>query len=820
MFTAKATGRDSGRDAARLCDGQVGLLYRQLPSALLAAVIIAILLVSGLWALIPRWQSILWLFSIFVLSWVRYRWLRRYRASHPAPADTPVWARRFVIGVVLHGLIWGVAGVCFFVPQSYVHQTLLAFALAGLSAGSVSTLSPLRGAYPAFLLPALLPYAVRVLVVGNPVHLIMGVMVLLFVIMMWAISGRLNLTVTESLSLQFSNLDLIDDLTRERDRQNLTHRELAAEVEARHEAQGALQRSYEELEDRVRERTQELAQSNERLATEKELFRITLASITDGVITVDSNQKITYLNPAAESHTGWTNSEAQGAPLAQVFQVVDKSTKGADADSAAERLSEQDDARPDRRVVLIGRNGREQHIDHSKAPICDARGNAVGTVLTFRDVTAELKLEQQLSHQANHDPLTGLVNRREFERRLARALQLAQPGDPHALIYIDLDQFKVVNDTCGHVAGDELLRQIAALMRLRIRARDTFARLGGDEFGILLEHCSDNEALQIAQTIRELAQKFRFGWQDRSFTVTMSIGIVSISDVWESSTSILRAADSACYAAKDLGRNRVCVYEPTDRAATRHSGEIQWISRIHQALVEGRLCLYLQPILPTSSRGQDDELGEVLLRLLDDQGLVVLPDAYLPAAERYGQMNMIDRWVVDRTFAALNSESRDRLHNIICINLSRQSLNDDNFLDFVAERIKANHTIAPRLCFEVAETDAISDFTRVKAFIKEVKELGCRFSLDDSGLSAFSFLKELGADYVKIDGRFVKEILSDPFHLAMVEAIHQLGHVLGLRSIAQWVEDAATLEKLVAMNVDYAQGFHIAPPGPMWTRTP
>ncbi len=573
-MTAKATGQDSTRHVARLRDGQVELLYRQLPSALLAAVVIAILLVAGLWALIPKWELILWLLSTFVLSLVRHSWLRKFRASHPPTADTPLWARRFVIGVALHGFIWGVAGVCFFVPQSYVHQTLLAFALAGLSAGSVSTLSPLRGAYPAFLLPALLPYAVRVLVVGNPVHLIMGAMVLLFLLMMWVISGRLHVTVTESLSLQFANLDLIGDLTRERDRQNLAHRELAAEVEAKHEAQRALQRSYEELEDRVKERTQELAQSNERLATEKELFRIILASISDGVITVDSNQNITYLNPAAEFHTGWTKSESEGAPLAQVFQVMNESRQGADADPAAERMSEPDAARLERRVVLIGRNGQEQHIDHSKAPIRDALGNVVGTVLTFRDVTAERELEQQLSHQANHDSLTGLVNRREFERRLARALQSAQPSDPHALIYIDLDHFKVVNDTCGHVAGDELLRQLATLMRLRIRTRDTFARLGGDEFGVLLEHCPRNEALQIAQTLRKLAQGFHFGWQGRSFTMTLSIGVVSIADVWESSTSILCAADSACYAAKGLGRNCVFVYEPDDREATRRSGEI------------------------------------------------------------------------------------------------------------------------------------------------------------------------------------------------------------------------------------------------------
>jgi diguanylate cyclase (GGDEF)-like protein/PAS domain S-box-containing protein len=277
---------------------------------------------------------------------------------------------------------------------------------------------------------------------------------------------------------------------------------------------------------------------------------------------MDSNQQITYLNPAAERYTGWRDHEARGAPLPQIFEVVRASVRGARSVGAEARASEWDDSRSERHWVLIDRHGQERHIDLSEAPIPDAQGSPDGTVLTFRDVSRELRLEQQLTYQATHDALTGITNRREFERRLARILRSADSQDPHALIYIDLDHFKAVNDTCGHVAGDELLRQIATLMRTRIRTRDTFARIGGDEFGVILEHCPRDEAIRIARTLLELAEGFRFAWEEKSFAISLSIGLVSIAGRWESPAGLLSAADSACYAAKNSGGNRIHVHEP------------------------------------------------------------------------------------------------------------------------------------------------------------------------------------------------------------------------------------------------------------------
>jgi diguanylate cyclase (GGDEF)-like protein/PAS domain S-box-containing protein len=539
------------------------LLYRQLPFALIGAVVVATLLVTALWTSISGQALILWWLSVLLLSWIRYRLARHYQAAGSTSADPSIWERRFLTGVIIHGLFWGAAGVVFFVDRSYLHQTLLVFALAGMSAGSVSTLSSVRGAYPAYMVPALLPYAVRVFAAGTSVHLVMGAMVLLFVALMWRISGQLQATIAASLRLRFENLDLIDDLTTARDRQDAAYGELGLEIEAKQNAQRALQASHDELESRVRERTRELAETNERLDREKELFRTTLARIADGVITMDSSQNVTYLNAAAERYTGWPDHEARGAPLAQVFKVFHASACGAHGVGAEEDSPEPGDGGPVRHWILIHRYGQERHIDLSEVPIPGADGNPEGTVLTFRDISRELATERQLSYQATHDSLTGLINRPEFERRLARILRSASETlDPHALVYIDLDRFKNVNDTCGHVAGDELLRRIAGVLRARIRTRDTFARIGGDEFGVIMEHCAIDEAARIAGKLRELADDYRFTWDERSFKVSLSIGLVAVAGGWQSTADVLSAADRACYAAKNSGRNCVHVYEP------------------------------------------------------------------------------------------------------------------------------------------------------------------------------------------------------------------------------------------------------------------
>jgi diguanylate cyclase (GGDEF)-like protein len=433
-------------------------------------------------------------------------------------------------------------------------------------------------------------------------------------------------------------------------------------------------------------------------------------------------------------------------------------------------------------------------------------------------VTGQRRLAEQLAHEATHDKLTGLVNRHEFERRLQRALATANRQSPHALLYLDVDQFKVVNDTCGHTAGDELLRQVSALLRAKVRARDTLARLGGDEFGVVLQHCPLGEAKRIAHTLREVIQNFRFGWLDKSFSLGVSIGLVAITSSDDTMELVLSAADSACYAAKERGRNRVHVYQLDDSEVVRRSGEMHWLPRIQRALEENRFCLYYQPIRPISPDADRPAQREVLVRMIDEKGQVVPPGAFLPAAERYGQMLAIDRWVVSKSLSALAGPIAGSGSVSFAINISGQSAGAPQFLEFVTEEIDRHHIAPDRICFEITETAAVSELNHVLKFMEELKVRGCRFALDDfgTGLASFSYLKTLPVDYLKIDGCFVRDLVADKTDRAMVEAIHRIGHVMGLRTVAEWVQDSRTLHALANIGVDYAQGYALGRPRPMF----
>ena len=421
----------------------------------------------------------------------------------------------------------------------------------------------------------------------------------------------------------------------------------------------------------------------------------------------------------------------------------------------------------------------------------------------------------ELSYHASHDALTGLVNRRESEHRLERILARATQEESHAVIYLDLDQFKVVNDTCGHIAGDELLRQVGAVLASQVRKRDTLARLGGDEFGALLEHCQQGQALRIAYKMREALQDFRFVWQDRSFTVGASIGLVPIKPGVDTLASVFRAADDACYAAKDQGRNRVHLYQPDDHELAQRHGEMQWVPRIQEALASNRFSLFYQPIIPLGQSGQPH--GEVLLRLLNRDGDLIPPSAFIPAAERYNQMQAIDRWVIRTVFAALCDPDTFPPSTCVAINLSGQSLSDQHFLEFVEQQIENGAIPLDRICFEITETAAISNLTHAKRFFSAFKPRGCRFALDDfgSGLSSFAYLKALPVDFLKIDGGFVKDMVRDPIDYAMVEAIHRIGHVMGIKTVAESVENERILAQLKAIGVNYAQGYEVGKPRPL-----
>jgi diguanylate cyclase (GGDEF)-like protein/PAS domain S-box-containing protein len=466
--------------------------------------------------------------------------------------------------------------------------------------------------------------------------------------------------------------------------------------------------------------------------------------------------------------------------------------------------------------VMTFFSDRLQRPDTALLEMLETIGRQIGEFIERKRAEAALKdSERLLSWEAKHDALTGLVNRREFERYLEKALLAAkETKKQHYLCYIDLDRFKIVNDTCGHAAGDELLRQITTVLRSQVRASDILARLGGDEFALLLENCPLDRAMAIADAMRLDLQELQFVCCDKTFTVGASVGVVAIDAKTLDIASALNAADAACYAAKNSGRNRVHLYRQSDREVIQQHGQIQWCERLTKALEEDRFYLYWQPIA-SLKENNEIEHAEILLRLRDEEtGTLISPMAFIPAAERYNLMPKIDRWVIKTLFAALaKKEQGDRVYTI---NLSSASLYDEQFIEFLREQL-SNYNISPRsICFELSENVAINHLSQLKSAIEAFKQLGCRFALDNfgRGISSFAYLKNLSVDYLKIDGELIKDIVDDATDLALTEAINHIGQMMGMQTIAEYVENDEILSKLKAIGVDYAQGYGIAKPRP------
>lgn len=558
------------------------------------------------------------------------------------------------------------------------------------------------------------------------------------------------------------------------------------------------------------------------LALSEERFQGLYDDSPDMYFTVAEDGTVTSVNRFGADYLGYSKEALIGEPFWTLIHAEDVSFAreqigSAFGDRPIESELEFRMVRQDQSVLWV----HERIRLLPKTPSVPAELRIV-----CRDVTEAHNLSQELSYQATHDSLTGLVNRRELENRLARVLETARTEDSHhALCYLDLDQFKVINDTCGHVAGDELLRQLSEVLRSKVRHRDTLARLGGDEFGVLMEHCALRQAERVADTLRKTVEDFRFSWENKTFSVGVSIGLVPVVADSESVAAALSAADTACYMAKDQGRNRVHVYRAEDMELARRHGEMQWVARINQALEEDRFCLSAQPIRALSDIGPESappELAadghgyyEVLLRMRDASGRMVPPGAFLPAAERYSLSVKIDRWVVEKIFSWLDEHPVQLEKLSMCsINLSGHSIADEDFLQFVISSLDGTDVPAEKLCFEITETAAISNLVSATRFITALKGWGCHFALDDfgSGLSSFAYLKQLEVDFLKIDGVFVKDVVDDPINLAMVKSINDIGKVMGKRTIAEFVENDGILEKLREVGVDYVQGFRVGRP--------
>ncbi|MEG4273846.1 MULTISPECIES: EAL domain-containing protein [unclassified Microcoleus] len=557
----------------------------------------------------------------------------------------------------------------------------------------------------------------------------------------------------------------------------------------------------------------------ESLFAEKELAQVTLQSIGDGVITTDAEGNVRYLNPIAERLTGCKAHEIQGIHFSKVFLIVDQVTREPVENPINKALLEEQIVTLANNTILIAQDGTEYPIADSAAPIRDRKGQIIGAVIVFHDVTESRYLTHQLSWEASHDALTGLINRRRFEQHLVEAIaSVKHSNHQHALCYLDLDQFKVVNDTVGHIAGDELLRQITALIQQGVRAHDMLARLGGDEFGILLTQCSLSQATQIAENLKNLVHQFRFIWNGKTFIIGVSIGVVAIDQTSQNLMELLGAADAACYAAKARGRNCVHIYSLDDSELIKQRGERQLISKITRALETNRFCLYYQKIVSITSKPLVEHY-EILLRMLDENGKIVSPNEFIPAAERYGLITEIDCWVIEKFFSSYKKlPEKDVLsQGLYTINLSGASISNNQFMRFLIEQF-SRYQVAPQsIGFEITETAAIANFEQARYFMTELKKLGCCFALDDfgSGFSSFAYLINLPVDYLKIDGAFVKNISHNLISQALVEGFNRIAHAMNLKTIAEFVEDETILEKLREIGVDYAQGYGIARPVPI-----
>lgn len=548
-----------------------------------------------------------------------------------------------------------------------------------------------------------------------------------------------------------------------------------------------------------------------------------LRGLQEGVIATDAGGRIVFVNPAAERLTGWPEQVAVGRPMHEVYRVIDEHTRAAldyiDAPGGANGDTED----PGRSAVrLVRRDGEETSVHDSLSRLQDDAGQSTGYAVVFHDVSELRALAQKLSWQASHDSLTGLVNRRELEHRLSQLLESSHgQGRQHILLYIDLDNFKTVNDSCGHAAGDELLRSLTTLMGTKIRGSDTLARVGGDEFAALLESCPLDQGLRIANGIREIVRDFRFVWEGKSFTVGTSIGLVPIDASSGSIADVLTAADACCYEAKNKGRDRVQVHRP-QQTVQREAGEPPMISRISNAFENGDFVLYQQHIHPLKKAVSSPHF-EVLVRLRSEDGELIPPMAFIPAAERYNLLTAIDRFVITELLRVLSARSRSGNAAIApdagmySVNLSGPSIDDSSFPDFFRRQLERYPVPPSLLCFEVTETTAISNLTKAAELMHELKGIGCRFALDDFGIgmSSFAYLKYLPVDFLKIDGTFVKDMASDEMDCAIVEAINRIAHILGMQTVAEIVEDQTTLDLLRGLGVDYAQGYHIARPEPL-----
>jgi diguanylate cyclase (GGDEF)-like protein/PAS domain S-box-containing protein len=553
----------------------------------------------------------------------------------------------------------------------------------------------------------------------------------------------------------------------------------------------------------------------------RERAQVTLHSIADAVITTDVNGQVEYLNPRAEQLTGWESGIARGLLLSRILSLFDEVSQAALDEPVNQCLRDSEIIYSGSDVRLKRHDGECFSVQYSASPILFESGSALGVILVIHDVTEARQMQKKISYHTTHDALTGLINRKEFEGRLNFSIESALHADEnHVLCYLDIDQLKIINDTCSHESGDALIREVTGLIHGCLRESDVLASLGGDEFAVLLKNCTLNSAVGRVESMLAVIRDLHFSRCNRVFDVTASIGVAAIDSDTHNAPEVMIEADLACHAAKDAGGNRLHIYHQGDQDLARRHSEMQWVTRLTDAIKADRLILYCQDIVPVMPDKKAGHHFEVLVRMLDDSGGIIPPDRFLPAAERYNLITSLDRWVVSHSFAWYAGHRMNAGISgldTIAINLSGASVSDAGILEYIKTEIKNHEIPAGVICFEITETAAVANIEAAAEFIHELKHLGCRFALDDfgSGLSSYTYLKNLPVDYLKIDGSFVRDMETDKIDCAMVSSIHQLATVIGIKTIAEFVENDAILDKLAEIGVDYAQGYGISKPMPL-----
>ncbi|MEX1200815.1 MAG: EAL domain-containing protein [Methylophaga sp.] len=777
---------------AAIIKQQARLLYQQAPFSNLTVISVSWLFALLFWQHEQGQLLVIWSTAITVFSCVRllvwWQFNRRPELLNPRQ-----WLKIYTLLTLLVGIAWGSTSMFYFLIDDIQINTLFYILISAVIAAAVPVLAASFSTFLAYTVPPVLMLtsitAYQIFTQAQwqalPYFLLFGLYA--YFGFMLSLARRANRNIIDGLKLQEKNQALLDDLSWE----------------------------VAQRESMIESRTTELREANQQLS-ENRAHMVKLSSAVEaspnGIMITNREGIIEYVNPRSEQISGYSLQESIGK-TPRLFKSA-FTTKGACKSmwrtimDGQEWVGELENKR---------KNGEAYWARIYVAPIKNQQQQITHFVAIQEDVTEARALASELSHRVRHDDLTGLINRSEFERRLADLVAETQHSDAqHALCFLDLDQFKVINDTCGHIAGDELLRQLSLQLGNLTRKHDTLARLGGDEFGILMEHCDVQQASRVADDIRKVVESFQFVWESQIFTIGVSIGMTRIDQQTVNATEILKQADSACFAAKRSGRNCVYLYQDDDAQLVEQAGEFRWVNEIKEALNQSRMALFVQPII--SLQAGRKQRYEVLVRLRTRQGKLIMPGAFLPTAERFNLSERVDRWVIDEAINWLN-KYHQQLPDIehLAINLSGASLGNRHLLEHIVQML-SNAQFKPQLIsFEITETAAIANLREATFFINSLTELGCQFALDDfgSGLSSFGYLKNLPVNAIKIDGMFVRDIIDDPFDAEMVKAINDIGHVMKLETIAEFVENAEILSKLQEIGVDFVQGFHLGKPQPI-----